>query len=466
MNTNNYSKTIESLIENDIPNNLDLTPDILERVQNNKGAKMNKRTRALIPSTIVLVFMALIILTVPAVADTLQKWIGYIPGFGRVQDAEIRSLVEPMTQTVDGITVNVEELIASSDKTLVKYSISGYTVQNGIDETVCPEDTLEASLRLPDGNELRLLSAGSDSNFHYTAEFTSIPKDIDQVIFGREIQLSTEKGCSLWKFAIPLNIGVNAQNELMTFPIIDLATQNPENSNETNGDNSTSDSSMVANQVIPLNDGFIIQGTLQINTTKDLTANIFNGYLEDITLLDANNKILIPEMVPNDFQVEVDNNGGEIINWAFQIDSMDFSWPITITVNSVPMVTQRYQSSTILVDVGPNPTPGQKWEINKDVLIGTKTIHLISIERKHNDFGDGYEIACISDPSFLGSVNVVGENRLGGGGQGGSVEGEPEYFWSGFMGEVPTGILTLELNGQGVETINGPWKTVVEKPLN
>ncbi len=466
MKNTKYSKYLDSLVERDIPNNLDLAPDILRRIQKSKGVIMNKRTKVLIPSTLVVVFMALVILTVPAVADTLQKWIGYIPGFGRVQDNNIRVLVEPLTQTINGVTINIDEVVASSDKTLVKYSLTGIALPFETQFITCP-DSLEASMSLPNGKTVKMVTAGSEGNYQFTAEFTSIPNDIDQVVFGREIQLSTEDGCSPLVFSLPLILNVNSQVELTAIPFIDLPTQTPEELTETNGNNSSSIGSMSASQAIPLQDGYILLGSIKINSVDNLSSFVLNGYIEDINVLDANNKTLGTEIVPNDFLVETENLDNDIINWAFLINSVDIAWPITITVNSVPMVTERYPNATFLVDVGNNPEPGQKWDINKDVQIGPKTIHVVSIERKQTDFGNGYEITCISDPSFMGSVNVVGDNRFGGGGGGGGgVGGETLTYWSGFMGEVPTGILTLELKGQGVETIKGPWQVVVDKPNN
>ena len=50
---------------------------------------------------------------------------------------------------------------------------------------------------------------------------------------------------------------------------------------------------MVVSQVIPLKDGYILQGSLTVEPEKGLTVNIFNGYLEDVTIRDANNVTLM-----------------------------------------------------------------------------------------------------------------------------------------------------------------------------
>ncbi len=81
-----YSQILDWLIDDQIPQNLNLAPGIHTEIQRKKGANMNNRMKVLIPTAVVLMMLIVVTLTVPAVAQTIKRWIGYIPGFGLVQD--------------------------------------------------------------------------------------------------------------------------------------------------------------------------------------------------------------------------------------------------------------------------------------------------------------------------------------------------------------------------------------------
>ena len=54
MKNNKYSQILDSLIGDQIPQDLDLAPKILTKIQKQKGAVMNRRKKVLIPTTMVL----------------------------------------------------------------------------------------------------------------------------------------------------------------------------------------------------------------------------------------------------------------------------------------------------------------------------------------------------------------------------------------------------------------------------
>ena len=94
--------------------------------------------------------------------------------------------------------------------------------------------------------------------------------------------------------------------------------------------------------------------------------------------------------------------------------------------------------------------------IEKDVPFGPKIVHVVSIKRIQNDFGrNGYEITFIHDSSLSFSYDIAGGTPMGGGGSGGGVDGEPMKIVESYMGAVPTGVLSVQLKGQGTESIQG-----------
>lgn len=475
MKNSKYSQILDSLIGDQIPQNLNLAPKIHTKIHGQKGAIMNKRKKVLIPTAVVLMMLTVVAFTVPAVAQTLQRWIGYIPGFGQVQEEKLRTLDEPQTQVVNGITLNVNEVIASKDKTLVKYSISGIEDSMKSQGLVCPmpnsiPHNSSPVISLPDGTALQDESLGVlqvSGSYQFEATYTAIPQSENKVSFTLECLWQTGNGSSLWSFQVPLQLTDKGNPEMTVAPVVVIPTVIAQTAVEGTGAQS-SPLEMVVSQVIPLDDGYILQGTLTIEPESGLTVNMFNGLLEDVTVLDANNVALTPEMVPGDFIVELNEVGSNKYNWAILLNATSIAWPLTITVNSIPALTDPYAPSTFQVNVGENPQPGQEWVIEKDVPFGPKVVHVVSIKRIQNDFGmNGYEITFNNDSSLSFSYDIAGgaPNGGGGGGGGGGVNGATFTIVESYMGDVPTGELSVQLIGQGVESIQGPWQVILAEPV-
>ncbi len=473
MKNTRYSQILNSLIEDQIPANLDLAPKILSKIRMQKGAMMNRRKKVLIPTALVVMMMAVITVTVPAVADTLQRWIGYIPGFGQVQDNALRTLAEPKSQTVNGITLSVNEVTASSDKTMVRYSITGIDESMVSKYLVCPmaNTTPENAfpvIGLTDGSmltELSLEFLPGDGSYQFEASYSSpIPADERKVNFGLECLWKSGDGSSIWSFQIPLQLIKKGNAELTIAPVVDIPSQKT----EAPSDGQPVDKGKIeVTQIIPLSDGYILQGSLMVDLEKGLTPDIFNGYLEDMTILDANNVALNAAMVPNDFIIDADETPDNQYPWAVQIHASSVAWPLTITANSIPALTEPYAVYTFQVDVGEDPQPGQEWVINKDVPLGPKMVRVASIKRIQNDFMmNGYEITFLADPTLVFSFDVLGGVPNGGGGGGGGAEGQPIKIVESYLDAVPTGLLTVQLSGQGIDTIRGPWQVVLNEPGN
>ncbi len=85
MNKTSYSQILDAVAGDHIPNDLDLAPTIIARIQKGKGFRMQPKTKFV--SAILLVVIAFVVLfyTVPAVTAAFERWFGYVPGVGLVQ---------------------------------------------------------------------------------------------------------------------------------------------------------------------------------------------------------------------------------------------------------------------------------------------------------------------------------------------------------------------------------------------
>ena len=95
----------------------------------------------------------------------ISQWLKYIPGFGIVnQDAPIRMLAEPVSQTRAGVLINVKQAVLTEEKTGIVFTQKGlspkavveYDGQNS--EKICSQSV---ELILPDGTRILSKERGS-----------------------------------------------------------------------------------------------------------------------------------------------------------------------------------------------------------------------------------------------------------------------------------------------------------------
>ena len=97
MNPKTTSQVLDDLARESVPVDLDLTPHIMAQVQKRKGVTMQPRIKVLVTIVLAVLVLAVGLANVPAVAAALQRWFGYIPGFGLVHDNQLRQLAEPVS---------------------------------------------------------------------------------------------------------------------------------------------------------------------------------------------------------------------------------------------------------------------------------------------------------------------------------------------------------------------------------
>src|SRR5215208_6486636 len=159
MKENRMKDVLDSIVQRDIPTTVNLWPHIVEKVERRNGVmQMFYRRPAL---ALFLVLLALALLS--SVAYAIGKAAGYIPGIGLFdQGAPLRVLAEAVTVTRDGIMLTVEQVVLSSDKTVVIYKVEGI-----------PEDAYESEAA--DQN----VSSISETNENTTSFSSSIVVPLD-----------------------------------------------------------------------------------------------------------------------------------------------------------------------------------------------------------------------------------------------------------------------------------------------
>ena len=467
MKSTKYSHILDSLTDDQIPQNLDLAPQILNRIQK-KGASMNKRMKVLVPITLVLVVIAVTLFTVPALAQTIQRWIGYLPGFGLVEDSNIRKLGEPVQVTQDGVTLTITDVTSSSTKTVIKYNLSNIPSDALLEGHSCKAPDNLPVLELPDGSTPDLQQIGWEydaGTIFIETTFTGIPADVNSLNLNITCISQTRPGSIPWDWNVPMQFSSSPEAAMSIAPVIEVTPSTTEQTLQPRFEAQPEiDAVVQVVQIIPLENGYILSGNMTVGAVDRLTVDETDGYLEDITILDANNKEVASTLVPDDFSFERFSEPGNAFNWGFMIPKKDIDWPVTITVNSVTAVSDDFAPASFTFDVGTDPQPDQVWTLNQDIPLGDQSVHVVSIRRIQNKYGEnGYELSFIYDPALEFTFEIENCDPTGGGGQGGMEAGDTIAMMRSCK-NVPVGTLKVVLTGRAVQSLQGPWQISVNKP--
>ena len=474
MNKKPSFQILEDLAREDLRTDLNLTPQIIARVQKGKGAKMKPRIKLLVSVFVILLVLVIVLVNVPTVMAAIQRWFGYVPGFGLVHEGPLRELAEPASLTQGQVTLRVDQALLSDEKTQISYTLlgagDGLTVS---EEHLCPGVQNRPLLRLPDGRELELRGNGLHIDLpSYVGDitYTSIPAEVNSatlIINCLENSLP-ERVPQHWE--IPLRFAP-ASTALSVAPVLEApptveATGLP----TVPGSGPTAQpvvfkDGLVLKNVIKTADGVILTGTIMLVPPHGYTIEEMDGYLEDVTITDASGQNLQFGIAPDDFIPSLHASLPEnTYAWATQVYAERIHWPLTMTVHSLAAQGANYPQAQFLLDVGPAPQPNQIWKLDLDLPLGDKTAHVVSVRRIQGEHGlNGYEFILRSDPSFYFSPEIQGHQTIGGGGSG-TVENGVYTSFLAYGEPVPSGKLTVLLNGFEVTKLPGPWQVTWQEP--
>ena len=392
-----------------------------------------------------------LVFTSPTVVAAMKRLLGYIPDIGLVeQDSQFRVLAEPVSQTRDGITITITEAVLSADKTVIAFTYENHSVdtpsQPG-DVDTCP---FTSELRLANGKILLPHSASGGtvaaSRFENRIEYEAIPAGVNDAVFVVPCAKDTDRDAPPVDWEFPLRFVVGQQDE-RTVPVMDVTPPV-----EQNVDSAEQNTLRVA-QVIETQEGYILIGVF--NGQKLTDDNNVVGFTDWPAITDADGKAVdydIAYDVLNDVDFYQLETGA--LPWAFAIPGKQYAWPLTITFSSVNVERSSLKTS-FEFDAGPQPQPGQKWVLEKDITLGEYTLNLAAIRFT----GEGYKFT-FKNHQDVSRVNVEIEGHPamagGGGGAGGDSQGGFDVFL-GYDDAFPTGKLTVTISNPVVRN-NGPWQ--------
>ncbi len=381
------SRLLESVAQSLAPHNTDLLPRIRAAYQKEKRMKPVRRITTAI--LIILLAFTILFLTVPDVAMALRRIFGFIPGVGIVdQSAAIRILAEPVSMTRDGITLTVEQVVLTSDKTVVTYKVDGIPQKarpEGESGFACNPST--PTLLLPDGTKLNMngvIGGWRDAGYQTNLIYLPIPVDVDTVKFLLPCLEGVAPAAAPQDWELTLRF-VPAPPDLTVVPIFEIATPIPPPTVAASVSLAESDSFMGLTYHLEsmkrTEQGYILETSIQWEAGLYADSGVGTG--ADVTLTDASGKDIDLSFL-QDQKYNLPGDPRRSLA-GYSINNESFAAPLTLTLPWVGANLPLESKPKFTFDPGANPQPGQEWQINQTIDVLGYSVKIISARYVTND---------------------------------------------------------------------------------
>ncbi|MFN8386564.1 MAG: hypothetical protein U0V48_02760 [Anaerolineales bacterium] len=461
MNDKRTKDALENIARRGVPEDVNLMPRIAARLER-RSLMMTIRTRPL--AAILIALLTLLILT--GVAYAIGKAMGYIPGIGLVdQSVPLRVLAEPVIVTRDGITLTVEQVVLSADKTVLVYKVDGIPSDAFVGEesgdgnssvssiSVNVEGTPEVAyanggnaaqciaderILLPDGSTLHVNGGEGNgwlSGFERRFEYGPVPTEINEAVFVISCIDGTAPGRLPENWEIQLMFEP-APPEMTVLPLVEV----------TSPSSNASPSAITVDRVVETEDGYILYGNFRlIGYPSNMAPSI-----DWIKFTDANGKNVEASPASNvPFEYKLDGP----YPWTYEIKGKHHAFPLTLSIDFA-LANVLGETTEFEFDAGTDPQVGQTWTLKPEVQLDGHDIKEVVINRTNN----GYEFRFQVDPDLiLFGVEINGFQTSRGNGGSDGFGGGKIYQSLEYEGVLPSGKLVVRLIDPQV-TIYGPWQ--------
>ena len=407
MKDNRMKEALENIARHGVPENTNLWPRIESRLEQRSTFMQTLRARPVMMIAIVLLALALL----TGVAYAIGKSLGYLPGFGLVeQGTQIRVLKEPVSITRDGVTVTVKNAIITSDKTSIDFFVSG------VPRSAYPEGEAvtgcigEPYLLLLDGTKMDVVG-----------NMPPIPADVNEAVFVLPCIFNTLPGSVPENWELTLHF-ILAPPELTVVPVTEILPSPQANSIV------AAQNPLAITKVLDIGNSFVLMGEFRYDALGTVSHdNVFADgswwWVKSVKAIDSSGQE-IPAAINPDIEWPTPTQPNAE-TWVYQIDK-NFVPPLMINYETVHVIpVEAEEQVEFEFDAGTNPQDGDMWVMNKDFEMGGYNIRLVSITLNR----DGYDFNFKADPGASAnmiSVEIVGHPPYCGGGGGG--EEYPEDF--------------------------------------
>jgi hypothetical protein len=434
--------------------------------------------------------LAIILLTVlligpQQVASAFQKLLGlgYIPDMGIVDQAsQVRVLAEPVTQTQDGVTVTVEQIILDSERTILRYQVDDIPMNSFPDTEMDPGCRHAPYLRLPDGTLLKAETlgwmSGWGSGYEENYVYPPLSVDIDNAILLIPCLTGTAANTVPTNWELPLHF-VTAPPDMTVYPVLDLrpaatASPQPTFTPETTPagiqptTSEVSDSAFVPgdwehavqlrlDRVVQLDDGYAFYATFVWNDDP-----YYYALPDTVRLFDANGNEIPTEALPAEAEVSM----GPPYQYPIAIKSLGpiAPGPITISVQDVEAGLWLDEPVNFSFDAGSDPQTGEEWTLDQQIEIAGHALTIQSVRAAMYLGQPSYAFVFLTDGeiSFVRLTDEVNPVT--------AIYGDPAASYERsfvqqvqYVEKLPTGTVTYSIQRYELN-LPGSWQATWEIP--
>jgi hypothetical protein len=187
----------------------------LQAYQHNPEAKAKPTfhfVRGWVYAAATLIFLGALVFAIgpSKVLAQIQAVFGFVPNVGLVDTSSpFRQLAEPVSDTRDGVTLNIHSAFLSADGTIITYTMSDLPAEIKHARFGEPECNLPAYLTLPDGSKIEAYGSSSgitpDGSYANSIRFSDpVPANFNQatLVFPCLEGTARDKGPENWQFAL------------------------------------------------------------------------------------------------------------------------------------------------------------------------------------------------------------------------------------------------------------------------
>jgi hypothetical protein len=456
---------LESIAQRDVPENLNIWPQISAKVER-KDFMQTVRTRPALAALLVLLALALF----SGVAYAIGKVTGYIPGVGIVdQSVPLRILAQPVSLEREGLTVTVKQVVTDSDRTFVEYTVDGIPIRSD-QPPMCYTVPL---LQLPDGSSLELMSGesggfggevGTFVRFETTVSSAPIPAGVERVTFFLSCILPEGSGPENWR--IPLDL-VQAPENYAT-PVVEVDATFVASGPKFSPESTQQPTVPIPSASLPHGSGLYLDKVIELPNSYILVGNFTDaGDLPGGMEVSSDPNDDLPHMEdgqgnPVSFKVRDDIQPATtwsdqywVRPWAYEIPK-SVQGPVTITLDRLPIgITHTAQFQ---FDAGSNPQVGQKWELNLPLRLGNYEYVMDSVEMVEGGYLFQYHSGVDVPAGTALMFNILGASPENDASTVHARETTVEYTNRlTYLPAPPTGPLTVESSLYESVPLPGPW---------
>lgn len=338
---------------------------------------------------LVLVLLVVFLIGPKKVWAQLQTWFGLTPGVGLVTTgSDVKVLEEPVSQTQNGITVELTSVIATNSKTIISYRIIGV-----------PSDAYSNDESQPFGCQLDpyiITETGEKIETTGTRiTFATLPKNtkVATLIFPCLPETQAGKAPENWR--IPFSL-VAANMKDVAMPVIQdspvevsentptTIIQSPENSQFNVSETAT----LQIEKVMQTQNGYIFAGAIPNHDTENewlgsfstSTPVIFDNEKKRLHAFEPANRKEIMEMLSS--QIDAGN-----YPWMVETDAKNIAFPITISwevqwyLRESNSVDARFE-----LDLAQIKNAGSELQLNQKLQLGKDEVTIQSVLKTDQGF--------------------------------------------------------------------------------